>query len=118
MKKLVLGTLLLLSTISFSQVKMNMDPLIGYWEPDKNATQMVIWKDVYGHYQIIEFSTTSGTPLILLSMEIKEDAWYLKSLFKPTNLLSEAKYTFIDNNTLKGDILGCEGASIIYNRVK
>ena len=68
MKKLLLGTLLLLSTISFGQI--NTNDLIGYWEPDKHATQLVFWKDINKNLQIVEFSTVDGALLTLLSMKL------------------------------------------------
>ena len=116
MKKLLLGTLLLLSTISFAQI--NTNDLIGYWEPDKHATQLVFWKDVNKNLQIVEFSTVDGALLTLLSMKLIDEKLVVKTVFKETNWKIESTYTFIDDKTLKCVVTGDGHGILIYTKKK
>lgn len=119
MKKVFLITVFaLLSFNIFAQSKVNINSLIGYWEPNRHATQMVFWKDVKNQLQVVEFSTISGSPLRLLSMKIIDNALVIKSIYDEKNWVTECSYTFIDDNTLECIVKGPINATVIYTRVK
>jgi hypothetical protein len=119
MKKVFLITVfLLLSFNVFSQEKFTTEDLIGYWEPKESSTNLVIWNDVKGNLQLIEFSTTSGTPLRLLSMQLEKDVLVVKSIFDKKNWVTECFYTFIDKKTLQCVIKGQINTIIIYTKIK
>ena len=108
----------LLSFNIFAQSKVNINNLIGYWEPNRHATRMVFWKDIKNHLQVIEFSTVDGGPLRLLSMKIANNILVIKSICDEKNWITECDYTFIDNNTLECNVKGPINGTIIYTRVK
>lgn len=120
MKKIITAILLLatLSGTAQSKVKMNSDDLIGYWEPDQHATHMVIWKDVEGYYQVIQFSTNSGIPLEILEFTMYYDAIVLRTLFTSTNWTTKQVFRFVDKNTLQCEITGDGEGIVTYTKVK
>jgi hypothetical protein len=119
MKKVFLISLFaLLSFNVFAQEKFTTEDLIGYWEPNKHATQLVIWKDVNNNFQMIEFSTISGTALTLLSMQLKSNTLMVKTIFDEKKWVTESTYVFIDKNTLRCKIKGPINDTIIYTKIK
>lgn len=119
MKKSILVIVVCLFGLNvFSQEKFTSDDLIGYWEPNEHATQLVIWKDIKNNLQIVEFSTISGTALRLLSMKIKNDSLVVKTIFDEKNWTTECTFTFIDKNTLQCLIKGPINGTTIYTKVK
>jgi hypothetical protein len=108
----------LLSLNINAQVKFTTEDLIGYWEPNESSAQLVIWNDVKGNLQLVQFSTTSGTPLRLLSMKLKNDILVVKSIFDEKNWVTECSYAFIDNNTLECSVKGPINTTIIYKKIK
>jgi hypothetical protein len=119
MKKVFLITVFaLLSFNIFAQSKVNINSLIGYWEPNRHATQMVFWKDIKNQLQVVEFSTVDGGPLRLLSIRIVNNVLVIKSICDETNWTTECSYTFIDNNTLECIVKGPVNATVVYTRVK
>jgi hypothetical protein len=119
MKKVFLITVFaLLSFNAFSQEKFTTEDLIGYWEPDQHATQLVIWKDVNNNFQMVEFSTISGTPLTLLSMKLKENNLVVKTRFDEKNWAVECSFTFINKNTLQCTVKGPINGTVIYTKIK
>jgi hypothetical protein len=119
MKKvfLIIG-IALFSFNVFAQSKVNINNLIGYWEPNRHATQMVFWKDVKNQLQVVEFSTVDGVPLRLLSMKIVNNTLVIKSICDEKNWSTECSYTFIDDNTLECIVKGPVNGTIVYTRVK
>lgn len=119
MKKVIciIGILLLSSGV-FAQTKIDLNSLIGYWEPDQHSTQMVIWKDVEGKYQMVEFSTNSGEVLTLLSMKVVDSSLVVKTVFEPKNFSVESVFTFKDKNTLVCKIKNNPEVTVIYTKVK
>ena len=106
------------STSAFCQSKINTDDLIGYWKPDSASTQLFFWKDVNGELQVQEISTTSGSPLDLLSLEVNSDSIIVKTIFLESNWVTESTYTFIDSNTLECIITGDGTGTVVYKKVK
>jgi hypothetical protein len=119
MKKVFLITVfVLLSFNAKAQEKFVTEDLIGYWEPNKHATQLVIWKDVNNNFQMVEFSTISGIQLRLLSMKLKEDALVVKTVFDEKKWVTECTYVFIDKNTLQCTVKGNINDTVIYTKIK
>jgi hypothetical protein len=84
MKKVFLITVFALLSFNVkAQEKFVTEDLIGYWEPNKNATQLIIWKDVNNNFQMVEFSTISGKRLKLLSMKLKDGLLLIKTYPTP-----------------------------------
>ena len=107
-----------IQTTVFSQDKINIDDLIGYWKPDSASTQLFFWKDVTGELQMQEISTTSGSPLDLLSLQVNLDSIIVKTIFLECNWVTESTYTFIDSNTLECIITGDGTGTVVYKKVK
>jgi hypothetical protein len=107
-----------IQTTVFSQDKINIDDLIGYWKPDSESTQLFFWKDVNGELQMQEISTTSGSPLDLLSLQVNLDSIIVKTIFLECNWVTESTYTFIDSNTLECIITGDGTGTVVYKKVK
>lgn len=116
MKKLLLVALLLLSTMSFGQI--NTDNLIGYWQPNEEATQLFFWKDVTGKLQVQEISSTSGNPVDIITLRVDKDSVFIRTIFIPNNWVTESIFTFVDNKTLKCVVTGDGQGTIIYTKIK
>ena len=108
----------LLSLNINAQVKFTTEDLIGYWEPNESSANLVIWQDVKGNLQLVQFSTTSGKPLRLISMQLKDDILIVKSIFDEKDWATECSYTFIDNKTLQCSVKGPINTTIIYTKIK
>lgn len=117
-KAIFIICILLLSASIFAQTKMDLNSLIGYWEPDQHSTQMVIWKDVDGKFQMVEFSTNSGDALTLLSMKIVDSSLVVKTVFEPKNFFAESVFTLVDKDTLVCKIKNNPEVTITYTKVK
>ena len=119
MKKLLLiAVFLTLSFNVFSQQKINTNDLIGYWQPDKESTQLFFWKDVNGDLQIQEISGTSGKPVDVIMMKINNNFIFVKEIFLQNNWITENIYTLINKNTLKCTITGNGKGTLIYTKIK
>ena len=117
MKKLLLGALLLLSMVSFGQLS-TLDKFIGYWEPDQHSTQIVFWKDVNQHFQMVEFSTISGEVLTLNSLKLVEKSIVVKTTFDSRNWNTQATFTLLDDKTMKCVVTGDGEGIITYTKIK
>jgi hypothetical protein len=115
---LVIVFVLAIQTTVFSQDKFTADDLIGYWEPDRHATQLVFWKDTFKNLQMVEFSTVDGALLTLLSMKLIDEKLVVKTISKEKNWKTESTYTFIDKNTLKCEVKGPVNAVVTYTKFK
>ena len=119
MKKVFLIIVIALFSLNINaQEKFVTEDLIGYWEPNKHATQLVIWKDVNNNFQIVEFSTISGSRLKLLSMVLKNDCLIIKTIFEEKKWITECSFTFIDKNTLECVVKGPINDVIVYTKIK
>lgn len=120
MKKIITAAILLITLAGTAQskVKMNPDDLIGYWEPDQHATHMVIWKDVEGYYQVMQFSTNSGIPLEILEFSMYYDAIVLRTLFTSTNWTTKQVFRFVDKDTLQCEVTGDGEGIVTFTRGK
>jgi hypothetical protein len=119
MKKVFLITVFaLLSFNIFAQSKVDINSLIGYWEPNRHSTRIVFWKDIKNRLQVIEFDTVDGVPLRLLSMKIVNSTLVIKTICDEKNWTTECSYTFIDDNTLECIVKGPINTTVVYTRVK
>ena len=107
-----------IQTTVFSQDKINIDDLIGYWQPDQVSSQLFFWKDVNGNLQMQEISGTSGDPIDLVSLKINDDSIVANTIYTPNHWETETKYTFKDKNTLESVICGDGEATITLIKVK
>ena len=118
MKKLFLIIAILgLSTVISAQSKINIDDLIGYWEPNRHSSQLVFWKDLKENLQIVEFSTCDGAAFES-NIEKLSDTLTVKTYFQETDYSSTSEYSFIDKNTLKCTVTGEINATVIYTKIK
>jgi hypothetical protein len=85
----------------FSQNKINTDDLIGYWKPDIESAQVFFWKDINGKLQLQEISGSSGEPIDIISLRIKDDSIIARTIFIPNHWVTEGRFTFRDKNTLE-----------------
>jgi hypothetical protein len=108
----------LFSLNSFAQQKINVDDLVGYWKPDQESAELFFWKDINNKLQTQEISSTSGLPIDLIELEVKDTYVFIKTIFVPNNWVTENTYTFIDKTTLKCIVTGSGQGTIIYKKVK
>ncbi len=120
MKNLFLVLVILIgSTVAtFGQEKINVDDLIGYWEPDKHSAQLIFWKDTFGKLQVVEFSNESGAVLDLISLTNGDSSEEISTVFKENVWSTKSTFTFLDKNTLQCVISGDTNSKIIYTKVK
>ncbi|CAN1556557.1 hypothetical protein MCEGE10_02421 [Flavobacteriaceae bacterium] len=115
---LVLVCVLGKSTTFFCQEKFITEDLIGYWEPDKSSTHLVIWMDINKNFQMVEFSTISCELLTLLSMKLINEELVVKTVFEEKNWKTESTFTFVDKNTLQCIVKGPINDTVIYTKIK
>jgi len=121
MKKIFLTVGMFIFSVSvLSQKLINLQDLVGYWEPNDHATHIVMWFDSNNEFQLIEFTTTDYVPLTLISMMIVGDKLKVKARYDENNWESEAVYSFIDKQTLKCEITNKynKKSIVIYDKVK
>ena len=119
MKKVFLViAITLFSLNTFSQEKINIDKLIGYWEPDQESAQLFFWKDTNGVLQTQEISGTSGEPISTITLRVDENSVFIKTIFIPTNWVVSCVFTFLDDTTLKCEVTGDAKVTIIYKKKK
>jgi hypothetical protein len=119
MKKLLLiVTFLMFNSTIFSQQKINVNDLIGYWQPDQESTQLFFWKDTNGKLQVQELSGTSGLPLTIIELKVRRNSVFIKQIFLRNNCITESVYTFIDKKTLRCVVSGDSAGVLIYTKTK
>jgi hypothetical protein len=119
MKNVFLTFVILIFSLSvFSQTRINTNNLIGYWKPDEELSELFFWKNVDGKLQVQEISSTSGSPIDLITLQINNNSIFIKTIFIPNNWVTENVYTFIDANTLKRITTGDGQGTTIYRKVK
>ena len=119
MKKLlfIIGLALLSLTIS-AQSKISIDNLIGYWEPNRHASQTIFWKDTQNRLQLVQFSTVDGGILRLISMKIVNNTLVVKTIRDENKWEVESSYTFIGKDTLQCIVKGPINGTIVYTKIK
>lgn len=115
---LVIAFVFVIQSNIFGQEKFTSDDLIGYWEPDRHATQLVFWRDTNKKLQMLEFSTVDGALLTLLSMKLIDEKLVVKNISAEKNWKTESTYTFIDKNTLKCEVKGPVNTIVTYTKFK
>lgn len=120
MKNLFLALVFVLGapTTAFCQEKFITEDLIGYWEPDKTSTRLVIWLDMNKNFQMVEFSTVSGDLLTLLSMKLINEELVVETVFEEKNWKTENTFTFIDKKTLRCVVKGPINDIVTYTKIK
>jgi hypothetical protein len=119
MKKLLLiVTFLMFNSTVFSQQKINVNDLIGYWQPDQESTQLFFWKDIKGKLQAQEISGTSGLPLTIIELKVRYNSIFIKQIFLRNNWITESVYTFINKKTLRCVMSGDDNGVLIYTKTK
>ena len=64
MKKLFLTIGVFIFSLNVcSQKLIDLKKLVGYWEPDKHSSQLVMWFDKHDYFQVVKFDTVDGEPL-------------------------------------------------------
>lgn len=119
MKKVFFIILVALLSLNINaQQKINTNDLIGYWKPDQESAQLFFWKDSLEELQVQEISGTSGEPIDLITLQIKENHVFIKTIFVSNNWVTEQTYTFINKTTLKCVFTGSGNGTIIYTKIK
>ena len=116
--KIILVLFALNLTNTYGQEKFITEDLIGYWEPDKSSTHLVIWMDINKNFQMVEFSTISCELLTLLSMKLINEELVVKTVFEEKNWKTESTFTFVDKNTLQCIVKGPINDTVIYTKIK
>ena len=115
---LVLVCLLGASTTTFCQEKFITEDLIGYWEPDKPSAHLVIWMNMNKNLQMVEFSTTNGELLTLLSMKLINEELVVETVFEEKKWKTKSTFTFIDKKTLQCIVKGPINEIVTYTKIK
>ena len=115
---LVIAFVFGIQTTVFSQNKINTDDLIGYWKPDEESSQLFFWKDIEGKLQIQEICGSTGEPIDLISLKIKDDCIIARTIFIPNHWVTESRFKFKDKNTLVCQITGNAETTITYTKIK
>jgi len=119
MKKVLFIIVVTLFSLNiFAQTQISVNNLIGYWEPNKQASHAVFWKDLKGRLQLAEFSTIDGGYLTILSMKIVNNTLIVKTIREETNWEVESAYTFISKDTLQCVVKGPVNGTILYTKIK
>lgn len=119
MKKSILVIVVCLFGLNvFSQEKINVNDLIGYWAPDQESAQLFFWKDINGKLQSQEISGTSGEPFTTITLKIEKDYIFIRTIFIKNNWVTENVYTFINKTTLKCIVTGDGNGTLIYTKIK
>ncbi len=130
MKKVIILIVLLASIISNAQIHnasgniktkssfvFTNEDYIGYWESE-NTSHLVIWKDCNNNMQMVEFSSTSGAPLDILSINFNKTNLFVKTVFKETNWTTESEYVFLDKSTLNCTVYGDANTTLTYKKIR
>jgi hypothetical protein len=130
MNKVILVSVILISIISNAQIhnasgniktksviEFSNEDYIGFWSSEGNSN-IVIWKDCNNKMQMVEFSSTSGAPLDILSINFNKTNLFVKTVFKETNWTTESEYVFLDKSTLNCTISGDANTSAIYKKIR
>lgn len=115
---LVIAFVFGIQTTVFSQNKINIDDLIGYWKPNEESSQLFFWKDIEGNLQIQEICGSTGEPIDLISLKIKEDCIIARTIFISNHWVTESCFKFKDKNTLVCQITGNAETTITYTKIK
>ena len=124
MKKVILIiAFLVFSFNSFSQglsvkQKININNLIGYWQPGEESTQLFFWKDSNGKLQVQDICGSTGEPVKLIEFKVNKNSVYIKEIFVENNWITESTFTFINKTTLKRVVTGSGNATITYTKTK
>jgi hypothetical protein len=114
----VVAFVLAIQTTVFSQNKINTDDLIGYWKPNEESSQVFFWKDINGKLQLQEICGSTGEPIDIVSLRIKDDTVIARTIFIPNHWVTEGSFTFKDKNTLVCKISGDGEGTITYTKIK
>jgi hypothetical protein len=103
---------------TFCQEKINTNDLIGYWKPNEESSQVFFWKDINGKLQLQEICGSTGEPIDIISIRIKDDTVIARTIFIPNHWVTEGSFTFKDKNTLVCKITGDGEGTITYTKIK
>jgi hypothetical protein len=130
MKKVIILIVLLTSFISNAQIhnasgsiktkstiEFTNEDYIGFWSSE-GTSHIVIWKDCNNNMQMAEFSSTSGAPLDIVSLNFNKTNLYVKKIFKETNWTTASEYVFLDKLTLTCTAYGDENATLTYKKIR
>lgn len=119
MKKVFLIiTIALFSLNNFAQQKINIEDLIGYWQPSEESSQLFFWKDSNGELQVQEICGSTGEPIDLVRLKVNEDNLIIDTIFKPNQWVVRSKFTMVAPNKLVCHISGDAEATINYTKIK
>jgi hypothetical protein len=119
MKKVFLIITIALFNLNISaQEQININNLIGYWQPDQESAQLFFWKDFLGKLQYQAISGTSGEPIDLITLKIEKYSVFIRTIYIPNNWVTENVYTLINENTLKCVVTGDGNGTITYTKIK
>ncbi len=123
MKKIFLTIGMFVFSLSvYCQKLIEVDNLVGYWEPDKHSTQLIIWYNKEGLFNVQEFDTVDGEPLTLVSSILIADTLKIVSRCESSGFMSEARFRFVDENTMESEVLDIDTKKVIevvkYTRIK
>jgi hypothetical protein len=97
---------------------MSKEFLKGEWTSNGEATEVLFSFTDKKEFNIQEISSTSGTPLDVISYQITKSAIYVKAYFEPNDFESITKFTIVDNDTMMANVVSENPGQVIYKRVK
>jgi hypothetical protein len=123
MKKVFLNiAILLVGLVSFSQIQtsqsINPERLLGMWKPQTPSSYLLFYKDTNSQLTVKEFENADLEDFEIIEFKVYKTYFVVKSRFIETNWVSESKYTFVNNTTLKCSVKTSDGVStIFYNKI-
>ena len=83
---------------------------------------MIIWKDKYGDFQVVQFNSTRGIKggevFEILNVHFEGNALSVKSRFKSTNHVTTSKYIILNEYFMQAQISGDANTTINYKKLK
>lgn len=116
MKKLFTAILFLITLTSNAQVSKK-NPFIGQWTSNGEATEMLVRIGDNKKIEVLDFSSVSGTALVVLEIQLTNTKLIINTVFEENNWYTKSEFTLVDNNTLSCKITGDGEGTIIYKRV-
>ena len=108
----------LFSLNTFAQQKINVDDLVGYWQPNEESSQLFFWKDIEGNLQVQEICGSTGEPIDLIRLKVNETSLIIDTIFKPNQWVVRSEFTLTENNKLLCQVSGDAEAKIYYTKIK
>ena len=94
------------------------DDYMGYWTSDGTTAEIIIWKDINGNFQIVQFNTDDGEVCEILDIHFEGNSLSVRTRFKSTNHVITSKYNLSNEFLMECKIAGDSNTIIEYKKLK